>query len=100
MVGGSLKMLTGSNKNETRIISAHNTGTGQVTTEVFSYAIASGDSYIIESDKSKSTCKGFAATGAWSGNEGYFGGYDEQLHYGLKTRLAEYDIDRNWRLGA
>lgn len=79
MIGGSLKVLDDTtnpaNKNEVRKISDHNTGAGQVTFEsAFPAAINSTTKYIVECDKSKSTCKGYAATGSWSGNEGWFGG--------------------------
>lgn len=89
MIGGSLKMLTGANKNEVRRISAHNTTTGQATFDALPYAVVAGDKYIIECDKSKSTCKGFVATGAWTGNEGNFGGYDNQL-FSLQTTSTQF----------
>lgn len=77
MVGGFLKILTGSNKNEVRRISAHNTGTGQATVEgSYPYAIISGDGYIVECDKSKSTCKGFIGSQIQK-----FGGFDDTVSY-------------------
>jgi len=68
MIGATCKMLTGANKNADRRVSGHNTTTGQIVFEnSFSSTISAGDTYLIECDKSKSTCIGF-------GNEANFGG--------------------------
>lgn len=86
--GASLKILEDTtnpaNKNEVRRISGYDATLKKFTVEsAYSAAINSTTKYIVECDKSKSTCKGFVATGAWSGNEGNFGGFEEQLYYGI-----------------
>src|SRR3990167_8806127 len=81
--GASLKILSGANKGEIRRVSAYNGTTKTFTVEgSFPVAIDTTSKYIVECDKSKSTCKGFAATGSWSGNEGKFDGFDEVQRIG------------------
>lgn len=76
--GASLKILSGTNRGEVRYISAYNATTKTFTVEsAFPLATDTTSRYIVECDKSKSTCKGYVATGTWYGNEGNFGGFEE-----------------------
>jgi phage-related protein len=74
MIGGTCKILSGANKNASRKIATHNTTTGHITFDSdFSNSISAGDTYIVECDKSKSTCESFS-------NEPNFGGFEETYH--------------------
>ncbi|MCK5617313.1 DUF2163 domain-containing protein, partial [Candidatus Pacearchaeota archaeon] len=68
--GGILKILSGTNKNEIRKISAYNTIAKKFTLDnPFSAAIGSTSRYIVECDKALSTCQGFS-------NYPHFGGFE------------------------
>lgn len=81
--GGILKILSGTNKGEIRKISDYDGTLKKFTVEdAFTSAIDTTSKYIVECDKSKSTCKGFS-------NEAEFGGFDELISSVVTTTLKD-----------
>jgi len=72
MYGATLKLLTGTSGGKERWIKNHNTGTGQITFDALTNAVVAGDTFTLDCDRSKGSCKNL-------GNTNNFGGFDAGL---------------------